>query len=146
MELKIKNFNELTTKELYEILKARANVFVVEQNCVYPDVDDKDYESLHMFYETDGKIDAYLRVYKKLNDEDTMQIGRVLTVKRETGLGSEILKAGINEIRNNTDAKKIYLEAQSYATGFYEKDGFKVCSDEFLEDGIPHVEMVLTIS
>ncbi len=145
MVLKIKKFDDLTTKELYEILRARAEVFVVEQNCVYQDVDNKDYESLHIFYETEGKIDAYLRAYKKSNDENTIQFGRVLTVQRGTGLGGEILRGAIKEIQNNSCVKKICLEAQTYATGFYEKEGFKVCSDEFLEDGIPHVEMELNI-
>lgn len=79
MELKSKFFDTLTTKELYEILKARAEIFVVEQNCVYQDMDDKDYSSLHVFYEDNGRIVAYLRAFFK--DEDTVQIGRVLTLK-----------------------------------------------------------------
>ncbi len=145
MEFKIKNFDELTTKELYEILKARAEVFVVEQNCVYQDLDDKDYECLHMFYEEEGKIVAYLRSFKKQNDENTIQFGRVLTINRGAGLGRKILKDAILEIRKNTTASKIFLEAQTYAIKFYENEGFKVCSEEFLEDGIPHIEMVLEI-
>ena len=78
MEVKIKTFDELTTKELYEILKLRADVFVVEQNCIYPDLDDIDYRSIHIFYENeDETIAAYLRFFKKEGENDTVQIGRV---------------------------------------------------------------------
>lgn len=143
MELKTKFFHELTTSQLYEILKARAEIFIVEQQCVYQDLDEKDYDALHIFCETEGKVIAYLRAYKKENDNHTIQLGRVLTLTHGAGLGRTILKHGIAEVCRLMDAKKIYIEAQSYAVGFYEKEGFKVCSNEFLEDGIPHVEMVL---
>ncbi len=145
MELKIKTFDELTTKELYEILKARVEVFIMEQKCNYQDVDGKDYESIHIFYEDQGKILAYLRVYKKSNDESTMQVGRVLTVERGTGLGRKLLVEAIKVIRSKKDINRIFMEAQTYAVGFYEKEGFEVCSDEFLEDDIPHVEMELKL-
>ena len=85
MNLVTKFFDELTTLELYEILKARAEIFVVEQNCIYQDLDDKDYNSLHVFYEVDGKVTAYLRAFIK--EEGVVQIGRVLTVEHGTGLG-----------------------------------------------------------
>lgn len=141
MQLKIKNFTELTTTELYEILKARAAVFVVEQDCVYQDLDDIDYKSLHIFLEEEGKVLAYLRLFQKDAKEDAVQIGRVLTIKRGVGLGAEILTAGIEAAKVRYDARKIYIEAQVYAIGFYERAGFKVVSEEFLEDGIPHVAM-----
>lgn len=143
MELKIKYFNELNTVELYELLKARAEIFVVEQNCVYQDLDDQDYESLHIFYEEDGKVIAYLRAFKK--DEETVQVGRVLTLKHGTGLGGKLLKEGIKQIQDIMKPKRIYIEAQCYAIGYYEREGFSVCSDEFLEDGIPHVQMLLEL-
>ena len=143
MELKSKFFDTLTTKELYEILKARAEIFVVEQNCVYQDMDDKDYSSLHVFYEDNGRIVAYLRAFFK--DEDTVQIGRVLTLKHGIGLGGMILKDGLEQIREKMHSKQIYIEAQCYATGYYAREGFEICSDEFLEDGIPHVEMILRL-
>ncbi len=136
-----KFFDELTTRELYEILKARAEVFVVEQNCVYQDLDDRDYESFHFFYEEDGKVTAYLRAFYK--DSSTVQVGRVLTLKRGTGLGGRLLKEGIARIKERMKPGQIYIEAQCYAVGFYEREGFRVCSDEFLEDGIPHVQMSL---
>lgn len=141
MTFSAKYFNELTAGEVYEILKVRAQIFVVEQNCAYQDIDDADYESLHIFYKSGEKITAYLRAFYK--DGDTVQVGRVLTLEHGKGLGGELLKNGIRVIKEKMNPKTIYIEAQSYAIGFYEREGFKVCSDEFLEDGIPHVKMEL---
>ena len=138
-----KFFEELTTTELYEIMKARVNVFVVEQNCPYPELDDIDYESLHIYYENAGHVQAYIRAFVK--EPGTVQMGRVLTVERGKGLGGDLLKEGLREIRSNFDLQKIYIEAQTYAIGFYEREGFVVCSGEFLEDGIPHVKMELIL-
>ncbi len=143
MNLISKFFNELTTTELYEILKARATIFVMEQNIKYVDMDDIDYRSLHIFYEDGGNVAAYLRAYVK--EREVIQIGRVLTIKHGTGLGGELLKAGIEQIKKKYSPKKIYLESQSYAIGYYELEGFKVCSDEFMEAGIPHVKMELEL-
>ena len=141
MKLVSKTFDQLNTNELYEILRARVNIFVVEQNCPYSELDGQDYESLHVFYEEQGKILAYLRAYKM--SHDVVRMGRVLTVSRGTGLGGKLLSHGIQEIREKFSPKSIYIEAQTYAVGFYEREGFKVCSEEFLEDGIPHVKMEL---
>lgn len=143
MKLKIKYFNELTTTELYEILKSRNEIFVVEQNCIYQDLDDIDYRSLHIFYESSGRIMAYLRAFEKDSATKTIQMGRVLTLTHGTGLGGQLLKEGILQIKEKMNPSSIYIEAQCYATGFYEREGFVISSDEFLEDGIPHVEMVL---
>ena len=140
----VKYFNELTTTELYEILKSRAEIFVVEQNCIYQDLDDKDYHSLHIFYESEGKVVAYLRAFIKDSVTNIVQIGRVLTLTHGTGLGGNLLKKGIRQIKEKMNPSSVYIEAQCYATGFYEREGFVISSDEFLEDGIPHVEMVLT--
>ena len=139
MELVSKSFDDLTTRELYEILKARSAIFVVEQNCVYQDIDGLDPESLHVFFEDDGRITAYLRAFIK--EPGVVQMGRVLTVDRGIGLGGKLLEAGIEEIRARFHPAKIYIEAQSYAFGFYAREGFRVTSEEFLEDGIPHVKM-----
>ena len=144
MELVYKSFDELTNKELYEILKIRYSVFVVEQNCVYQDIDGIDLDSMHFFLKEDEKIYAYLRSFIK--EEGVIQIGRVLTTKRREGLGQRLLKEAIEIITSTQKPSSIYLEAQSYAIKFYEKEGFKVISEEFLEDGIPHVKMLLTIS
>lgn len=138
-----KYFYELSTVELYEILKARAEIFVVEQNCVYQDLDDVDYNSLHIFYQLDKKVMAYLRAFQKTND--IIQIGRVLTLEHGTGLDGRLLKESIKTVEEKMKAKKIYIEAQCYATGYYEREGFKICSNEFLEDGIPHVQMELEL-
>lgn len=143
MELKVKFFNELTTRELYGILKARSEIFVVEQSCIYQDIDGRDEQSLHVFYEEDGKVTAYLRAFVK--DELTVQIGRVLTVNHGTGLGGKLLTEGIRQVKTAFNPKQIYIEAQCYAVGFYEREGFKICSEAFLDDGIPHVEMILEL-
>ncbi len=143
MQLVSKFFHELTTVELYEILKARSEVFVVEQTCIYQDLDDLDYDSLHVFFEEDGKIQAYLRAYTK-PDEETVRMGRVLTIARGTGLGGRLLKEGLAQIVEKLNPKEIDIHAQSYAVGFYERAGFQVCSEEFMEDGIPHKKMNLS--
>ena len=141
MKLVAKYFDELTTKELYELLKARAEIFVVEQECVYQDLDDIDYRSLHVFCECDGKMAAYLRAFPKADEDNVVQMGRVLSMEHGKGLGGIILKEGMRLVREKMNPKSIYIEAQCYATGFYEREGFAICSEEFLEDGIPHVQM-----
>ena len=146
MQLVAKYFHQLTTTELYEILKSRAEIFVVEQNCVYQDLDNKDYHSLHIFYESQGRIVSYMRAFFKDESKQTVQVGRVLTLHHGIGLGGKLLKEGIEQIKEKMNPCSIFIEAQCYATGFYEREGFVVSSDEFLEDGIPHVEMVLNIS
>lgn len=143
MKLVVKYFNDLTTMELYELLKTRIAIFVVEQNRVYQDLDDKDYNSLHVFFEDNGKVAACLRAF--LKEDNVVQIGRVLTLHHGNGLGGKLLKEGIAQIKSKMNPKKIYIEAQCYATGFYEREGFKVCSEEFLKDGIPHIAMDLEL-
>lgn len=142
MEIVVKKFDDFTTRELYEVLKARAEVFVVEQNCVYQDMDDKDYESVHVIGYENGKIMAYLRAFTKVDLPKIVQLGRVLSTERGKGFGEQIVREGILAAKEYMNAEKIYIEAQCYAIGFYEKFGFQVTSEEFLEDGIPHVEMI----
>lgn len=143
MEIISKFFDELTIIGLYEILKVRSKIFVVEQKCVYQDLDDVDYRSLHLFYKVDKNIIAYLRIYKK--EEGIIQIGKVLTADHGKGFGGKILKEAVSIIKEQMKPNKIYLEAQCYAIGFYEREGFKVCSEAFIEDGIPHVKMILEL-
>ena len=143
MELKAKFFEELTTRELFEILKARSIVFVLEQHCIYVDEDERDLESLHIFYEEEGEVKAYLRSF--FISPGVVQVGRVLTVTHGTGLGGKLLKDGIRLIREKQDPDRIEMDAQSYAIGFYEREGFRVTSEEFLEEGIPHKRMVLDL-
>ena len=144
MEIFIKKYDELTVDELYEILKLRSIVFVVEQNCIYQDLDDIDKTSYHIFMKEKDKpeIKVYLRVFEK--DKDTAQIGRVVTAqdKRRKGYASELIKKGIDIAKNELKKNKVYLEGQVYASKLYEKLGFKIISDEFLEDGIPHYKML----
>ena len=144
-ELYIKTFSELTAEEVYEILENRMAVFVVEQKCPYQDIDGMDDGALHLCIKKDGDLKAYLRIVEKDKEQYMVQIGRVLTTERGAGLGAEIMKAGIAAAAERMDAKKIYIEAQVYAMGFYEQLGFKAVSEEFLEDGIPHIQMILEL-
>ena len=143
MELIVKRFEELTTEELYEILKIRVSVFVVEQNCPYQEIDDRDKQSFHVYMKDDDGIQAYLRVVDRGVSFDEVSIGRVIAVKRRCGIGSRILSEGIKVAKNKLKATTIKIEAQSYAKGLYERQGFNQVSEEFLEDGIPHVLMIL---
>lgn len=144
MSFIVKHFKELNTTELYEILKTRAEIFVVEQDCVYQDLDDKDQDAIHVFCWNDsGRIAGCLRVFWKDHDEaaGVAQIGRVVTLEHGKGLGGKMLREGVRIATDILKAKKIYLEAQEYAIGYYVKEGFEVVSDPFMEDGIPHVKM-----
>ena len=143
MELTVKHFRELTTEELYDIYRLRAAVFVVEQNCVYQDVDDADKTAYHLWLSDEDGIQAYLRVLQKGARFEDVSIGRVIAVKRRRGLGSRILAAGIQAAKEKFQAKRIVLEAQVYARKLYENAGFVQTSGEFLEDGIPHIQMTL---
>ena len=143
METFVKRFDELTVDELYEILKLRADVFVIEQQCIYPDIDQKDRKSLHVFVKDQNEIVAYLRVLEKGISFDEVGIGRVISKYRRKGLGTVVLKAGIQAAKEIYHADEIILEAQTYAKSFYELQGFVQCSEEFLEDGIPHIKMNL---
>ncbi|SEF98269.1 GNAT family N-acetyltransferase [Lachnospira multipara] len=134
-----KTFDELTSKEVYEILKARAEIFVVEQNIVYQDMDDIDYDALHVFIKEGDKVIAYFRAFKL--EDDFIKIGRVLTTTHGRGDGARLLKEGLEQVKTKFNTNKIKLDAQTHAIKFYEKFGFKVVSEEFLEEGIMHVKM-----
>jgi len=146
MELFVKHFSELTAEELYDIICLREKVFVVEQQCVYLDADGKDLHAWHVYLKEDGEIKAYLRVLDRGVTFDDVSLGRVIAVRRRAGLGTEVLKAGIRTAREKFSAERIVIEAQTYARSFYEKQGFVKTSDEFLEDGIPHIRMTLELS
>ena len=145
MTLHVKKFEELTVSELYDLLKLRTAVFVVEQTCPYMELDDRDQKALHVWLEDEGEIAAYLRVLDRGVECGHVSIGRVLAVKRRQGLGSRILKAGIDAAVEFFHADKIYLEAQTYARSLYEKQGFRQISGEFQLDGIPHIRMILDL-
>ena len=141
MELIVKAYGELTRDELFEILKLRNAVFIVEQECPYQDIDETDREAYHIFLRDEEGIEAYLRVFRSEKCPQEARIGRVIAVKRRCGLGSRILKEGIRLAQEKYHAAEVGLEAQVYARGLYEKQGFVQASEEFLEDGIPHIEM-----
>ena len=140
MNIITKSFSQLTTDELYRILAVRSAVFVVEQNCAYQDPDGLDQISHHIWMEENGEIKAYLRIFAA--DSEWAKIGRVITTERGKGLGAQILKAGVEACKTVLGRDKIFIEAQCYATGFYEKGGFVCVGEEFMEDGIPHIKMI----
>ena len=145
MIFKTKSFDELTAKELYEIARARTEIFLMEQKIICRDLDGVDYDSLHCFIEEDGKVIAYLRAFKTPGDENAATVGRVLSLTHNIGLGKRLMLSSIPEIKRRLGAKKIVLHSQKHAKGFYEKLGFCVTSDEFLEEGVVHVEMELSL-
>ncbi|MBQ4110264.1 MAG: GNAT family N-acetyltransferase [Clostridia bacterium] len=140
MNFKAKEFNKLTTGELYEILKSRSEIFILEQKINCQDMDDKDYISLHCFLEDNGRVVAYLRAF---SDAGGVKIGRVLSIRHKKGLGRQLMEKSIPEIKKHFNCRKIHINSQKHAVGFYEKFGFKTISDEFLEEGIIHVAMEL---
>lgn len=145
MELKYGRLNELTVEEVYNIFRLRVSVFVVEQNCPYQEIDDADKEAVHMWLEDDGEIVAYLRVIPAGLVFDQVSIGRVIAVRRRQGLATVLVKEGIKLAAKELGATEIVLEAQTYARSLYEKLGFCQISEEFLEDGIPHIKMRLEL-
>ena len=145
MEKAVKKFQELTLDELYEIIQIRSAVFVVEQNCVYQDLDDVDKEAYHVFLREEGKIVGYARVVDKGKRLDEVSVGRVISLKRRCGVGSELMKTALLAAKTKFGAGKVMVGAQVYAIPFYESVGFRVISDEYLEDGIPHVYMLCEV-
>ena len=141
MERVSKSFDQLPNMELYDILKARVDIFVVEQKCPYPEIDGADPGAQHLFIRDSGRILAYARIVDE--GGSTARIGRVITTVRGQGYGRDIMEFCLEWIRENTDSKRVILEAQTYAIGFYEKFGFRVVSEEFWDDGIEHVWMEL---
>ena len=141
MKQYIKRFDELSTAELYEILKLRNAVFIVEQNCAYQDIDGLDETAYHMWLEDENGIAAYVRLLPPgVRFEDSV-IGRVIAVRRRSGVGSQIMRMAQSAVREVFGADSVTIEAQVYAREFYEKLGFVQQSDEFDEDGIPHILM-----
>ncbi len=142
MKVCVKRYSELTKDELYALAKLRIAVFVVEQNCPYMELDDRDQEAIHVWLEDEDGIEAYLRVMDRGVESEHVSIGRVIAVKRRSGIGTQVLSEGIRVAKEYFAADQIYLEAQVYARSFYEKSGFRQVSEKFLEDGIPHIKML----
>ncbi len=138
----IKRFNELTPKEIHSMYKIRVDIFVVEQNCPYHEVDDFDLQAYHAFLkDDDDQILAYCRILPPNTAFQTPAIGRVIAVKRRKGYATQLLKEAIPFIRKEYQQNTITLEAQTYARKLYENLGFVQTSDPFLEDGIEHIQM-----
>lgn len=139
MQTHIQKFTQLSTRELYKIYKLRVDVFVVEQQCPYHEVDDIDLESYHIYLQDDNsKILSYCRLYQQNN---TYHIGRVISSTRRKGYGAQIMKTALEFAGQTLHADSIIIEAQTYAKNFYEKLGFTQTSEPFDEDGIEHIQM-----
>lgn len=143
MNFYAKNFTQLTTTELYEILKSRTEVFLLEQNIVCQDMDDVDYDSLHCFLSDGKRVVAYLRAF--LSGEGEVTIGRVISLEHRKGLGRTLMQRSLLEIKKIFSCEKLVVHAQKQAEGYYEKMGFRTVSGEFLEEGIVHVMMEMKI-
>jgi ElaA protein len=146
MEWKIKKFDELSSRELYDILQQRVDVFVVEQNCAYAEIDGKDVDAYHLFAVDDGKVAAYTRILLPGVSFDEVSIGRVLVNMgyRGEGLGQELMKKTMGFVTEELKEKSIRISAQEYLLEFYLSLGFEEASDVYIEDGIPHMDMVFT--
>ena len=140
----IKPFDKLTTQELFNIYKLRVDVFVVEQQCPYHEVDDIDTISHHIYLQNDNsKILAYCRLYEQ---EVRYHIGRVIASPKHKGYGTQIMKTALEFATEELHSDSIIIEAQTYAKNFYEKLGFIQTSEPFDEDGIPHIQMKYIVS
>ena len=142
----IKSFDELNKNELYDLLKLRSEVFVVEQNCVYQDIDDKDIKGTHFFGQDGSDLIAYLRVMEVgVFYPNHISFGRVVVKQthRNKKLGNEILAKAINFCRKKFPKTPIKISAQTHLKSFYNQFGFEFKGEAYLEDGIPHCAMYL---
>lgn len=144
LDITTKTFQELTTQELYDILQLRSEVFVVEQDCVYQDIDGKDQKALHVLGYKNNVVVAYTRIFKPGDYFEKASIGRVVVAKneRQHKYGYDIMEASIQAIKEHYNETDIKISAQCYLNKFYNNLGFKAIGEEYLEDGIPHIAMV----
>jgi len=144
LQVIIKSFSELTTNELYSILQLRSEVFVVEQDCVYQDIDFKDQQALHVIGLKNDKVIAYARIFKPGDYFEKASIGRVVVFKKEriNSYGHTILKASVKAIKDYYNETTIKISAQTYLKKFYQSHNFKQIGEAYLEDGIPHIAMI----
>ena len=144
LQFKLKRFNELSVTQLYQILQLRSEVFVVEQNCVYQDIDGKDEKALHLLGEVEGKIVAYSRLFKAKDYFENASIGRVVIAAqfRAQKWGHDLMQNSISAVQSSFGMQPITISAQLYLKQFYESQGFEQVSETYLEDGIPHIEML----
>ena len=144
MKFHVKKFSELTTDELYSILQLRSEVFVVEQNCIYQDIDDKDNNAFHVLGIKEDKLIGYARLFDSGDYFDLPSIGRILIKEnqRKYHYGYELVKESITYIEQNFSKTSILISAQTYLTKFYNSLGFIQQGEGYLEDGIPHIKMI----
>lgn len=144
MNIKIKYFDELNTTELYEILKLRQAVFVVEQNCPYHDIDEYDSVSVHLMMIEGDELIGYARITEKGTRYPEVSIGRFLVKKdfRKDGYGDKLFTRAIDFIKDDMKEDTIKIQAQTYMKNYYVKKGFKEISESYLEDDIEHVDML----
>ena len=140
----IKEWSELSTKEVENIFSLRSEVFIVEQNCVYQDIDSKDQKAYHVFLKINEKIKGYTRIFKPGDYFEYSSIGRIVVSKKERKLnnGSELILASIKAIEEKFNERKIKISAQKHLEKFYKNFGFISVGKDYLEDGIPHIAMV----
>lgn len=144
MQLKIATFEELNLDDLYKLLQLRSEVFVVEQNCVYQDIDGKDQMALHLLGYVEKELVAYTRIFPPGTYFTEASIGRVIVKSpyRKHNYGHEILKISIKAVEERFQTSRIKLSAQTYLIKFYESHGFQQTGETYLEDGIPHIAML----
>ncbi|WP_442264856.1 GNAT family N-acetyltransferase [Tenacibaculum sp. ZS6-P6] len=144
MEFLVKSFNELSLRELYNILQFRSEVFIVEQDCVYQDIDGKDDKALHVLGMKNGNLVAYTRLFKPNDYYEHASIGRVIVKQEERkyGYGHDLMKFSINTVINKFSTETIKIGAQTYLQKFYESHGFQQVGEGYIEDGIPHIHMI----
>ena len=144
LDISIKTFNELSLEELYYLLQLRSEVFVVEQDCVYQDVDGKDQKALHIIGKKENTIIAYTRIFKPGDYFKEASIGRVVVSEKTRHLkyGHQLMVASIDAVKDAFHTNEIKLSAQKYLENFYNNLGFKTIGEPYLEDGIPHIAMV----
>ncbi len=140
---KAKLFSEITTDELYQILKARCDVFVVEQKCPYPDMDNLDQKAIHLWAENKNEVLAYCRIFPKGIKYSESSIGRVLTTTngRGKGVGRQMIHYAVQIVENRFKSPEIRISAQDYLIPFYKEFGFQETEKKYLEDNLPHTEM-----
>ncbi len=140
---KTKTFGELSALELYKLLQIRVAVFIIEQDCIYQDLDDTDQKAVHLWAEENGQVIAYCRLFDKGIKYDEAFIGRVLTAKnrRKEKLGRQLMKRAIEIIESQFKTAEIRISAQDYLIRFYEDFGFVATDKKYLEDNLPHTEM-----
>ena len=145
MKITTYTYQQLSKEKLYQIIRLRLEVFVLEQNCIYQDLDNKDQKAIHLVGEEDGKVIAYTRLFKKGDYFENASIGRVIVKKesRKKDYGKKIMQKSIEELKNEHNEENIEISAQKYLIKFYDDLGFKKIGEEYLEDNIPHIKMVL---